>query len=183
MSRMSENVGASTSRNPKGLHGLYVDNFTFTLLKPLQPGNMDSEERETVKKRSWRCCWHMLWTWHALINQIKPEFYKVKVKLSLWLINSALCHEDVWGSGCIAPPFLTLALDGGEWSTLHPSRFTPGEIASSAYWKKGRMDPRASLNTVQMRKILPCWESNPAVQPIARHYTSELSRILCLNYI
>jgi hypothetical protein len=29
MSRMSENVGASTSRNPKGLHGLYRDNFTF----------------------------------------------------------------------------------------------------------------------------------------------------------
>jgi hypothetical protein len=28
----SENVGASTSRNPKGLHGLYRDNFTFTCL-------------------------------------------------------------------------------------------------------------------------------------------------------
>jgi hypothetical protein len=28
---MSENVGASTSRNPKGLHGLYTDNFIFTL--------------------------------------------------------------------------------------------------------------------------------------------------------
>jgi hypothetical protein len=26
MSRMSENVGASTSRNPKGLHGLHRDN-------------------------------------------------------------------------------------------------------------------------------------------------------------
>jgi hypothetical protein len=31
MSRMSENVGASTSRNPKGLHGLYRDNFTLPL--------------------------------------------------------------------------------------------------------------------------------------------------------
>jgi hypothetical protein len=29
---MSENVGASTSRNPKGLHGLYRDNFTFTFI-------------------------------------------------------------------------------------------------------------------------------------------------------
>jgi hypothetical protein len=28
---MSENVGASTSRNPKGLHGLYRESFTFTL--------------------------------------------------------------------------------------------------------------------------------------------------------
>jgi hypothetical protein len=26
---MSENVGASTSRNHKGLHGLYGDNFTL----------------------------------------------------------------------------------------------------------------------------------------------------------
>jgi hypothetical protein len=26
---MSENVGASTSRKPKGLHGLYRNNFTF----------------------------------------------------------------------------------------------------------------------------------------------------------
>jgi hypothetical protein len=27
MSRMSQNVGASTSRNAKGLHGLYRENF------------------------------------------------------------------------------------------------------------------------------------------------------------
>jgi hypothetical protein len=32
MSRMSENVGASASRNPKGLHGPYRDNFTFTFI-------------------------------------------------------------------------------------------------------------------------------------------------------
>jgi hypothetical protein len=31
VSRLSENVGASTSRNPKGLHGLYRDNFTLSL--------------------------------------------------------------------------------------------------------------------------------------------------------
>jgi hypothetical protein len=29
VSRMSENVGASTSLNPKGLYGLYRDNFSF----------------------------------------------------------------------------------------------------------------------------------------------------------
>jgi hypothetical protein len=28
-------------------------------------------------------------------------------------------HEDIWGSGGIAPPFLTLALDGGESSASH----------------------------------------------------------------
>jgi hypothetical protein len=29
---MSENVGASTSRNPKDLYGLYRDNFTFAFI-------------------------------------------------------------------------------------------------------------------------------------------------------
>jgi hypothetical protein len=29
MSRLSENVGASTSRNPKGLHGLYRDKLPY----------------------------------------------------------------------------------------------------------------------------------------------------------
>jgi hypothetical protein len=29
---MSENMGASTSRKPKGLHGLYRDTFTFNFL-------------------------------------------------------------------------------------------------------------------------------------------------------
>jgi hypothetical protein len=32
VSRMFENVGASTSRNPKGLQGLYRNNFTFTFI-------------------------------------------------------------------------------------------------------------------------------------------------------
>jgi hypothetical protein len=30
--RLSDNVGASNPRNPKGLHVVYRDNFTFTLL-------------------------------------------------------------------------------------------------------------------------------------------------------
>jgi hypothetical protein len=33
VSRMSEYVRASTSHNPKGLHGLYRDNFTYTTSK------------------------------------------------------------------------------------------------------------------------------------------------------
>jgi hypothetical protein len=39
---------------------------------------------------------------------------KVKVKLSLCLTNEALCHEGVWGSGCIHPHFLTSASVGSE---------------------------------------------------------------------
>jgi hypothetical protein len=36
-------------------------------------------------------------------------------------------HEDEWWSGDIAPPFLTSAKDGGEWSASCSGRFTPGE--------------------------------------------------------
>jgi hypothetical protein len=51
------------------------------------------------------------------------------VKLFLFLISYALCHEDIWGSGGIAPPFLTSAIDGGEWSASRPCHFIPGEGA------------------------------------------------------
>jgi hypothetical protein len=42
-----------------------------------------------------------------------------------------------WGSGGIAPPFLTLALVGGEWLASHPYRFTPrgtGRLLPSFSW-------------------------------------------------
>jgi hypothetical protein len=48
-------------------------------------------------------------------NVLNVCFGKVKVKLFLHLINYAPHHKDAWG---ISPPFLTSALDGGEWSAL-----------------------------------------------------------------
>jgi hypothetical protein len=39
-----------------------------------------------------------------------------------------------WGSGGIALPFLTSALDGGEWSASRPGRFISGEIAPGTHW-------------------------------------------------
>jgi hypothetical protein len=38
-------------------------------------------------------------------------------------------HEDIWGSGGIAPPFLTSAVDGDEWSASRQGYFTSGETA------------------------------------------------------
>jgi hypothetical protein len=60
----------------------------------------------------------------------KTVSLKVKINLSLCLINEALYHSDRWGSGDIAPQFLTPALDGSEWLVSRPSRFTNREIAS-----------------------------------------------------
>jgi hypothetical protein len=53
--------------------------------------------------------------------------------------------------------FLTLALDGGEWSASRPCRFTYGERAPA-----GWVGPRASLDAVAKRQIHHPWrESNP----------------------
>jgi hypothetical protein len=70
---------------------------------------------------------------------------------------------------------LTLALDGGEWSASHTSRFTCRERAPGSHWIGGWVGPRAVLEAVVKRKIPSShWESNPRtpiVQPIAQRYT------------
>jgi hypothetical protein len=50
-------------------------------------------------------------------------------KIILYVINLALLHSDVCGSGGIAPSFLTFASNEGECSGSRPGRFTPEECA------------------------------------------------------
>jgi hypothetical protein len=58
----------------------------------------------------------------SILIQVRSILIKkwniVKVKIE------APRHEDVWGSGCIAPPFLASALDGDNWSASRPGRFS-----------------------------------------------------------
>jgi hypothetical protein len=61
----------------------------------------------------------------------------------------------VWGSGGVATPFLTSALDGDEWSTLRPGRFTPGETAFGTHWVGGWVDPRGGLDAMEKRNNFP----------------------------
>jgi hypothetical protein len=68
-----------------------------------------------------------------VITFLRPQ--KRKVKFSLRLINLAPRHRNVSGSGGIAPPFFTSALDGGEWSA-------PG--AFGAHWRGGWAGLRVS---------------------------------------
>jgi hypothetical protein len=56
------------------------------------------------------------------------------------------------------PPFLTLALDGGEWSASHHGRFTPKERTLGTLWVGGWAD----LGTVK-RNICPYRDSNPGI--------------------
>jgi hypothetical protein len=61
------------------------------------------------------------------------------------------------GSRGTTPPFLTLALDVGEWSASCPGYFIPGD-----HWIGGWVGPRVSLDAVEKRKIsCPYWELNP----------------------
>jgi hypothetical protein len=86
------------------------------------------------------------------------------VKLSLCLTNLALCHESVWGIGCIDRHFLDLALVGGEWSASRPGHFTAGERAPGTPWIGGWVGPRAGLDEVE--KILdPTGTRTPTLFP------------------
>jgi hypothetical protein len=74
-----------------------------------------------------------------------------------WRCGSYICLcEDILGSGCIAPPFLTSALDEGEWPASRPCRVTPG-----THLIGGWVNPRTGLDHMEKRKILQCRESNP----------------------
>jgi hypothetical protein len=59
-----------------------------------------------------------------------------KVKSCLLFINLTLLHEDIWGSGVTAPPFLISVLDGSGWAPSHPARFTSG--GKSPWYLLGR---------------------------------------------
>jgi hypothetical protein len=50
--------------------------------------------------------------------------------------------------------FLTLALDGGEWSASHPGRFTPREIIPFSLRIGGWKGPSDYLDDVKKRKSL-----------------------------
>jgi hypothetical protein len=50
--------------------------------------------------------------------------------------------------------FLTSALVEGEWSASGPCRFTTWERASGTHWIGGWMNPKASLDDVEKRKLL-----------------------------
>jgi hypothetical protein len=79
--------------------------------------------------------------------------------------------------------FLTLALEGGEWSASRPGRaFPPGERAPSTHFIGGWVGPRASLDAEARRKFLcPCWGLHPGrpVRSQTLSYPGLLDRNRC----
>jgi hypothetical protein len=81
-----------------------------------------------------------------------------------------------WGMEVWLHAFLTLALDGGEWSASRPGRFTPWGNASGTHWIGGWVGPKAGLDAVVKRKIpSPCQDWNPQT-------SSPLPRAISLSY-
>jgi hypothetical protein len=79
--------------------------------------------------------------------------------------------------GVINPPFLTSALDGGEWSASLPGRFHPGKSPwypldrrlGGPHSRSGRYGEDKSLASAGNRP--------PAGLPVARRYTDWASRL------
>jgi hypothetical protein len=87
----------------------------------------------------------------------------------------------MWYRG-ITQPFLTSALDRGEWSASRLGRFNPGERAPGIHFIGGWMGSKAGLDAMEKRKISCfCRESNRgcrACNIVA--VPTELSRLLNL---
>jgi hypothetical protein len=79
----------------------------------------------------------------------------VKGKMLSLCFSRAPRHEGVLGELRYSSTHsLTSAVDGGEWSTSRPGRFTPRERAPGTHWVGGWVGPRAVLDVVVKRKIL-----------------------------
>jgi hypothetical protein len=86
--------------------------------------------------------------------------------LCLCLINLSSTPWRSMRSGGTASPFLTSALDEGEWPASRPCRFTPG-IHCIRDW----VDPRAGLDAMEYKKTTAPTGNRIPVKTIARRYT------------
>jgi len=57
------------------------------------------------------------------------------------VLNSTPRHEDVLGSGGIAPCILDLGTRWGDWSSSRSGRFIPRERATGTHWIGGGWAP------------------------------------------
>jgi hypothetical protein len=89
-----------------------------------------------------------------------------KVKVSLCFINYTIYHEDIRGSGGIAPPFFTSALDEVQ-SQLHtldalsPGKKPPVTTEQETLWT---LQPAWTL--WRRKNCAPAKNQTPAIQPI-----------------
>jgi hypothetical protein len=182
---MSWSVGESSHWEPSRLHSIlawsstgatYCISWKFTKLRNIElHNNLCSRELQILPK----CTGNLkvapqkeFGNVHIPCNSYLHGTVSGKVKLCLYVIMQlALYHKEMAGGGA-APPFLTSALDGGEWWASRPGRFTPG-----AHWIGGWVGTRAGLHAMEKRNTsCPCPESNPSPACSLVAIRTELSR-------
>jgi hypothetical protein len=70
-----------------------------------------------------------------------------------------------YGGGRYNSAILDPIIDGGEWSASCPDQFTPRKIVPGIHWIGGWVSPRAGLDVVEKRTILPLpgFETQPSL--------------------
>jgi hypothetical protein len=68
------------------------------------------------------------------------------------ILNQTSSYGYVLGMEVQLHAFLTSALNGGEWSTSHPGRFTPGEIVSCNHCTGGWVETIIIFSPYSMKK-------------------------------
>jgi hypothetical protein len=72
--------------------------------------------------------------------------------------------------------FLTLALDGGEWSASRPCRTNPQPRSDGTQWRVGWVDPRAGLDDMEKWTFLNLPDSK------SDHSVVQLEASRCTDY-
>jgi hypothetical protein len=93
------------------------------------------------------CCFFMLLILEVIFkyrhNRGHSNPGQWKAKLPICLMNESPHYVDVSGSGGIAQPFSTSALDGDESSASCPGCFTLVERATNMDWTRGWVGPKS----------------------------------------
>jgi hypothetical protein len=93
--------------------------------------------------------------------------------VSLRIIHYAPGYEEVRERGHRAPPFLTSALNDGQWSASCPCRFTPGERALGTHWIGVWLGPR--------KNFAPAGNRTLAVPPVTTTSTTTITNTTTNN--
>jgi hypothetical protein len=117
------------------------------------------------------------------INKILFQLKKCKFIPGLYELSATLCRY-IWGSGSIASPFLTKALDGGEWLASRPGHFTFIETPLYPLDKRLREPKSRSERCGEVKHFLSILDIEPRLlERPARNLIAiliELSRLLVL---
>ena len=112
------------------------------------------------------------YTWHGVTS----HYTWLSISTAVWTPNivkfeKSLCarHRCMW-SGGINPRFLNRAVDGGEWSTVHPGRLSSRKSLHITLSLRSLIAYRANLNSLKKKNLFyGCQKSNhgsPVVKPL-----------------